>query len=346
MRSSACWTGRRESGSVSAVPRPSRARGRGLSFPAGPAVRLEAVRSTGRDYRYPHFKRHHLVDGLAFDGPPPGRPMPDFDLPTTDGARIRTGDFVGRRPLLLTFGSITCPMTASADSDLKRLHAAFGERVAFATLYVREAHPGDRYPQPETMAHKLAHARAYRERHRIPWAVAVDGIDGDLHRALGARTPNAAYLMGSDGIIAFRSLHSNDERALRVGLRAIVSQHPGPIGERRSLVVPLLKGVGLMAEVLSLAGPRAARDLRREVPAVYALARLAALFHPLPPLGRGIAATATSLLGPPAATAGMCALLARRSEGPHQTSPGSGTTYRRLPENESRRTAAPEATIG
>ena len=61
----------------------------------------------GMAYRYPHFKRHHLVDGLSFDGPPPGRPMPNFDLPTTEGDRLRKSDFVGRRPLLLTFASVT-----------------------------------------------------------------------------------------------------------------------------------------------------------------------------------------------------------------------------------------------
>jgi peroxiredoxin len=33
--------------------------------------------------------------------------MPDFDLPTTDGGRVRKHDFVGQRPLLLTFGSVT-----------------------------------------------------------------------------------------------------------------------------------------------------------------------------------------------------------------------------------------------
>src|SRR2546422_673281 len=32
-------------------------------------------------------------------------------------------------------------MTASAGPALKRLYAEFGDRVAFLTLYVREAHP-------------------------------------------------------------------------------------------------------------------------------------------------------------------------------------------------------------
>lgn len=94
--------------------------------------------------------------------------MPDFDLPTTDGGRIRKEDFVGRCPLLLTFASITCPMALSGVPDLKQLHARFGDRVEFVTLYVREAHPGERYPQPDTAEQKLAHARAYKKRTGIP----------------------------------------------------------------------------------------------------------------------------------------------------------------------------------
>jgi len=60
------------------------------------------------DYRYPHFKRALLAEDTAFHGgPTPGSLLPDFDLPTTDGGRVRQADFVGQRPLLLLFGSIT-----------------------------------------------------------------------------------------------------------------------------------------------------------------------------------------------------------------------------------------------
>ncbi|MDQ4076152.1 MAG: redoxin domain-containing protein [Chloroflexota bacterium] len=272
------------------------------------------------DYRYAHFKGKLLVEGLWFDGPPPGQTMPDFDLPATDGSHVRRDDFLGQQPLLLIFGSITCPMTASADSALKRLHAEFGDHVEFITLYVREAHPGERYPQPETIEQKLAHARAYQNRHQIPWTVVADNIEGELHRALGARNPNPAYLMDTDGTITFRSLWSNDYGALRAGLEAIISGRPSPIGERWSLVVPALKGLGVMDEVLDLAGQQARRDFRREVPPVYALVRLAALFRPLPPLGRGIAAVASGTCGLITALAGMRWLLW------HGSSPISGET--------------------
>jgi hypothetical protein len=60
------------------------------------------------DYRYPHFRRQLLLEDRAFTGGVrPGDALPDFDLPTTDGGRVRKADFVGERPLLLTFGSVT-----------------------------------------------------------------------------------------------------------------------------------------------------------------------------------------------------------------------------------------------
>ena len=60
------------------------------------------------EYHYPHFKRQLLMEDMSFaGGPSPGQQMPDFDLPTSDGAWVRKTDFVNQRPLLLTFGSVT-----------------------------------------------------------------------------------------------------------------------------------------------------------------------------------------------------------------------------------------------
>jgi hypothetical protein len=195
-------------------------------------------------------------------------------------------------------------MTASAGPALKRLHQEFGDRVEFVSLYVREGHPGERYPQPETFEQKLRHARDYRERDGIPWPVAVDSLEGDLHRALDPK-PNAAYLMDTAGNVAFRSLFSNDEGALRRGLEAAASGRAGAVGETQTYVLPALAGMGKMYETLLFAGEEAQRDFLRESAPMYGFARLAALFRPLPPLGRGIAALTTSLLGAGALLGGV-----------------------------------------
>lgn len=60
------------------------------------------------DYAYPRFRRPLLFEDMGFHGGPHlGQPFPEFDLPTAEGSRIAKTDFVGRRPMLMVFGSHT-----------------------------------------------------------------------------------------------------------------------------------------------------------------------------------------------------------------------------------------------
>ena len=183
-------------------------------------------------------------------------------------------------------------MTESAGPALKRLYEDFRDRVNFVTLYVREAHPGDRFPQPDTFERKMAHARAYQERDRIPWTIAVDDVEGTLHRALDPK-PHSAYLVDANGTVVGRLLWANDFARLRAALETLAAGRR--LGDVENKLVPMVRGLGMIDEALSNAGGYARTDFRREVPPMYAMARLAALFRPLPPLGRGVAAVATSL---------------------------------------------------
>jgi hypothetical protein len=228
-------------------------------------------------YRYPHFHTKLLMDDMRFvTGPAPGQPMPDFDLPTVDGRRVRRSDFVGRMPLLLTMGSVTCPMTVDADTILKRLYGRFADQVAFVTLYVREAHPGDRYPQPDTIEQKTRFAQDLQQRDGLPWPVAVDDVEGTLHQELDPK-PNAVYLMDSGGRVAFRALWSNDrERILTAALEA-VARGQSPVGQHQGRVIPMMRGVAEMDRMLEMSGPTARRDVLRAAPPIYAMARLAGI---------------------------------------------------------------------
>ncbi len=162
-------------------------------------------------------------------------------------------------------------------------------------MYVREAHPGERFPQPDSLAQKLGHARVYQELNAFPWPVAVDSAGGDFHRALGPR-PNATYLMDIGGNVAFRALASNDARVLHEGLQALVAGEPLPIGERKPLVIPMLKAMGVMRDVLALGGQVARQDFQRELPGVYPVLVLSALFRPFPPLARAVLALAMGVV--------------------------------------------------
>lgn len=256
------------------------------------------------EYLYPHFQRELMMEDSRFHGGPrPGEPFPDFDLPTTDGGRIRGSDFVGRQPLLLSFSSVTCPMTADASSVLKPLYQEFGDRVTFVSLYVREAHPGENYPQPRSMQEKLQHARDYEQRDLIPWTVAIDDPDGTLHQSLDPK-PNALYLIDRDGRVFARILWSNEEQAVRDALHALVEERPLRHAERTGKAVPMVRGIGHMHDVLSAAGEQALHDFRRALPPVYGLARLASAYRSVPASRRSLAAMASFLAVGLAALAG------------------------------------------
>lgn len=138
--------------------------------------------------------------------------VPDFDLLTTEGKRARREDFAGERPVLLCFASLTSPSAHVGAESLKRLHKRFGDRVSFLTIYVGPADDRDG---------KLNDAYRFGVREALPWPVAVDTVDGSLHKALGG-APNGAVLMTPDGRAVFTAPWSCQERALAHALEAVL----------------------------------------------------------------------------------------------------------------------------
>ncbi|MEZ0227729.1 MAG: peroxiredoxin family protein, partial [Planctomycetota bacterium] len=159
-------------------------------------------------YNHDSFHREVMRDLRFRGGPGPGERAPDFDLPTTEIAgRFRLSSRREVRPVLLTFGSLTCPYTLGALDALRALYPVFEGRLDFVTVYVREMHPGELHPQPRTLHEKLRHAREWKRLDEIPWTVAVDRLDGEVHRAFGL-LPTPAFLIDSKGRVAFRTVWS------------------------------------------------------------------------------------------------------------------------------------------
>jgi peroxiredoxin len=228
-----------------------------------------------------------VKDMISFrGGPKPGEDFPDFELSTIDGGTISKADIIGQKPIMIIFGSYTCPMTASSSGPLKRIHQQFLNQVEFLTLYVREAHPGDYYNQATTIDEKSKYAQDLKERDQIPWKIGVDDLDGSLHRQLGS-LPNAVYILDSSGKVAYRVLWANDERAVRKALMSVLS---GEIGQDKPMIVPMLSGLGTMAESLERSGPIAKKDVLKQAPPMFLMAQIAKQFKGLSPLKRGMAA--------------------------------------------------------
>jgi hypothetical protein len=248
-------------------------------------------------YRYKRFTTSLLFRDLRFgkEAAGPGDSFPSFELVTTSCERLNNRNVFGDKPVLIIFGSMTCPMTASAAPSVQELYEGFGDRVDFIMLYVREAHPGENYMQAESMEEKLEHSRTLKEFYDIQWTVAADKLEGDLHRALDPK-PNSAFLMNKEGIILFRSLWAADHDALR---EALVAAAVGQVPERKqseALIGPVTRAMGQVQEVMERGGPQAVSDLWRAGLPMALAGRIATFFSPLSPDQRGIAAVLTLAL--------------------------------------------------
>jgi len=250
------------------------------------------------EYRYQRFTTSLLFRDLRFckDAAAPGDAFPKFEMITTDGFRLVNDDVFGDKPVIFIFGSMTCPMTASAAPSVQELYEEFGDRVNFIMMYVREAHPGERFAQSETIEEKLDYARALGDFYDILWTVAADNIDGDLHRALDPK-PNSAFLMDNEGAILFRSLWASDYCALRMALDAAADGRTPETKQSVKMIGPVARAMGHVQEVMKRGGPQAVRDLWLAGFPMAMAGRVATLFSPLSPDQRGIAAVVTLAFG-------------------------------------------------
>lgn len=246
------------------------------------------------EYRYDHITSRMFKEHTHFseDSFAPGDPLPDLELFAPDLTSVPLRRLARQRPLLLVLGSISCPMTAASIGSIKKLHDSFGQQVRFVMVNVREAHPGERIPQPRRLAEKLDNASELEHRYDIPFEVLSDDIDGTLHRMLGG-LPNGAFLFDRHGRLAFRALWAGDDVSLRQALEAVREGRTPARRESESKLVPMAQGIGRMRETLERSGTVALRDIWREAPPMALLASVARFFSPLPPLARTAAAVAS-----------------------------------------------------
>jgi thiol-disulfide isomerase/thioredoxin len=243
------------------------------------------ARDEGRRYRFEHLTLPMVLRDLRFtrEDPGPGDLVPEFDLPRLGGGRFRSIDLAEIGPVLLIFGSSTCPVTDNAAPGLTKLHLRFADRVRFVMVNVREAHPGKTFPQPTTLATKIAHAQRLRDLHGFEFEVAVDDVDGTLHRAMSPK-PNSAYLLAKDGTIIFRAQWANDTKALEAALEAVVAGGSPRPSQSGGVLRPTLRILRNVAPVLDRAGSGAWADMWRAAPPLAAVAFLLKALH-IPPAG-------------------------------------------------------------
>lgn len=161
-------------------------------------------------YNYESFTRDLLEKDLAQSrtgaGPEPGDRAPDFQGRTPDGEIIELSDYRGRQNVVLTFGSLTCPMTAGSIRGMNDLYDEYNdEDVQFLFVYVREAHPGERVPAHRSIEEKMRAAEMLGDEEDVEMPIIVDELRGPIHRKYG-KLPNSTFIIDKSGRIAFRAL--------------------------------------------------------------------------------------------------------------------------------------------
>jgi peroxiredoxin len=216
-------------------------------------------------YNYPHFTRELLAKDMAkAGGPAPGDRAPDFELRSLEGDKFRLRDFRGQRNVVLTFGSLTCPMTAGSIGGMNELYREHqGDDVQCLFVYVREAHPGESAPPHESLEDKIRAAERLRDEEDIDMPLLVDDLKGTVHRKYGG-LPNPTYIIDKSGRIAFRALWTRPgvvAQALEELLGREDNRHAiVKGGEERS--IPIAYGMLYAHRALDRGGRQAVRDFR------------------------------------------------------------------------------------
>ena len=217
------------------------------------------------DYNYPRFS--YALEAPELDdwlerGPHPGDPAPDFRLEDLDGNPLRLSALRGR-PVVLEFGSYTCPIFSDRVPEMERLASEHSE-AEFLVIVVREAHPGEitgphaSERQKRHAAKRLAIEEAIRRR------VLVDDLEGTVHRDYGGAW-NPVYVIDADGRVAFRRAWNHPGEVARA-LTALIEGNPLP-PENESVEMAQLPGraaTGL--RLLERGGLSALLDFYRSAP--------------------------------------------------------------------------------
>ncbi len=175
-------------------------------------------------------------------GPAEGTPAPEFELTDLKGRTVSLSSLRGR-PVVIEFGSYTCPVFRGHSRELESLRKEHGKDVAWVLVYTREAHPieegpdrdnlreGIEVPQHTTFESRLEAARTCAINLDLKLHVLVDGIDNKV-TDLYAGWPNRGYVIDANGTIISRQPWIDPKRTREVLDRLRRGEPVAPAGRK------------------------------------------------------------------------------------------------------------------
>ena len=159
------------------------------------------------NYNYDRFKVEYF-DFINFPGENIGDPLGNYTFEKPDGAKINIKDFKGR-PLVIETGSITCPMYVKNIKQMNKLANKY-KNALFVTIYVREAHPGEKTTGHKNINDKTKKAIELPRVEPENRLILIDDINGSFHKKFGA-LPNFSLVTDKSLNIIFRADWNNPE---------------------------------------------------------------------------------------------------------------------------------------
>lgn len=147
-------------------------------------------------------------------GPKVGDKAPDFELIDLDNKKLSLKSLLGK-PVVIEFGSYTCPVFRRKVEGLASLQSQYGEAVQWVMVYTLEAHPTDGWnisintrsgielPQHTSFEKRLECAKLCQEKLDLKLHVLVDGYENKVTDAYGGR-PNRGFVIDAQGKVVSR----------------------------------------------------------------------------------------------------------------------------------------------
>ena len=171
-------------------------------------------------------------------GPQVGALAPDFDLPEVGaGVSTRLSDFRRKSPVVLVFGSYSCPNFRSSAQALNALFERYGRQARFFLVYIREAHAegdwqstrnireGVAVTPASTMEDKEGHAAMCTRELHLKFHALVDDTKGGVEASYAA-WPSRAFVIGADGRVRYITRLTRldfSAQAMETALRAAIA---------------------------------------------------------------------------------------------------------------------------
>jgi peroxiredoxin len=136
--------------------------------------------------------------GIAVGARPPAVTVADLD-----GKPVDLGTIIGRKPVLLEFWAIWCPLCAALLPKMEAARARFGDRVEFVVIAV-------------AVGQTPAAVKRHQARHPMPFRLLWDS-DGRAVRAFRAPATSFVVVLDASGAVAYTGFGEDQDIEGAVG---------------------------------------------------------------------------------------------------------------------------------